>query len=167
MTQKRQKRSRHKFEHECQLQKPVLLRLANISLHEIKWLKEKIAETQGWAEADIKTIRERFGQALGPLEDKLFEHEKNLLAIMKTNKTVLFEERDKIDLENGSLLYSRGSKVKIPRNALELIETQGWAEAIKVAKSVDRDLVDTWPDEKLAVIGAERKSVEEFDYETT
>jgi hypothetical protein len=91
--------------------------------------------------------------------------ETDLIVLMKENKGDLFDDRDQVDLEHGTLLYGKEDKVSIPRDALEKIKAQGWKEAIKVAESIDRAVVETWPVERLVVIGAERKPVEVFDWE--
>jgi hypothetical protein len=84
---------------------------------------------------------------------------------MKSNKIVLFDGTDIVRLVNGSLIHSVADKVSIPRDALAKCEELGFAEVIKIAKSLDRDAVEKWPDERLILIGAERKQKEEFSYD--
>jgi len=44
-------------------------------------------------------------------------------------------------------------------------EEQGFGEVVKIAKSLDREAIEKWPDERLFLIGAERKPKEEYSYD--
>jgi len=51
------------------------------------------------------------------------------------------------------------------RNVLERLEEMGFSEAVRVAKSVDWDVLERWPDEKLNLVGTERVPKETIEYE--
>jgi hypothetical protein len=116
-------------------------------------------------EAEIEKLRHRSRVLLAPFYAALAEHEKELLALMKREKDEIFGKLDRVELRNGVLLHGEEVKISIPRNALGKIEACGWEEAIRVAKSVDRSVVESWSDERLSAIGATRKPVESFSYE--
>ena len=40
-----------------------------------------------------------------------------------------------------------------------------FGEVVKIVKSLDREAIEKWPDERLFLIGAERKPKEEFNYD--
>ena len=140
--------------------------IADQALADLVKLESEIA----FAENDFKT---RMAQILA--ESHLFidmmqvrrkELIRGLKMLMKSETDALFDGRDLVDLPHGRLLHSREPMVSIPKNALIKIEEAGWAaEAIQVVKSVIRGVVEKWPDEKLAVIGAARKLVDSFTYE--
>ena len=88
-----------------------------------------------------------------------------LRQLMKRHKGILFDGADCVNLTYGSLIRSVAHQVKIPRGALAKCEARGFSEAVKIAKSLDRAVVEGWPDERLFLIGAERKLVEEFKYD--
>jgi len=48
---------------------------------------------------------------------------------------------------------------------LEKVEELGYNDAIKISKSLDRSVIETWPIEKLFMIGGKKRLVEKFDYE--
>ena len=91
--------------------------------------------------------------------------DKALRQLMKKHKGILFDGADCVNLTYGSLIRSVADKVSIPRDALARCEELGFAEAIKIAKSLDREAIEKWPDERLFLIGAERKPKEEFNYD--
>ena len=127
--------------------------------------KAELDQAKARAVQEINAIKVRYAKEIAERQIFLNESEDSLIAEMKTNKTEWFRETDQIELMHGFLLYGRESKVTIPRNALAQIEDLGWLEAIKIAKSVDRGVVETWPLERLVQIGADRKEKELFSYE--
>lgn len=123
------------------------------------------------AEEEIARIRAGYGPDMEGYRKDIEQREKELKTLAKKHRGDLFDGDDKVTLENGILLYTKGSKVRIPKGALERIKTwiasgmEGFKEGIKTVESVNRPVVEKWPDEKLAVIGAEKKQVESFSYE--
>jgi len=134
-------------------------------LEELGLLRRELADLEAQAESELAAVREKYAAMLYIYKTDISEKEKALKALMKAYDPDLFGGRDKVSLPHGLLLRSEGYKVRIPRNALARIEAQGWTEAVKVVKSLDRDVVAKWPDSRLAVIGAERKRVVSYDYE--
>lgn len=141
------------------------LKEADQLLEELAVLKTHLAEIQAEAEAKMKAVRERYDWQVQNAKLEISEREKVLKSLMKIHDPELFDGRDKVDLPHGLLLRSEGYKVRIPRDALKKIEAQGWTEAVKVVKTVDRDVVAKWPESRLVVIGAERRRVVTYEYE--
>jgi len=139
---------------------------ANELLKSIKLLDAEISACQAKAAKEQERIRQEYYNRLTPLQEKLAGLDKDIRKLMKRNKIVLFIDTDKVALENGILIYGTEPKVIIPRGALARAEEHGLDEAIHVAKSLDRAVVKTWPDDKLELIGATRKPSEQFEYET-
>jgi len=135
-------------------------------------LLEDIAETtmevgalEAKAQAEIDAIQERCGPKIQELRSSLAGLDKDLKKLMKKEVAAIFEGDDKVALPHGWLIHGREDHVTIPRDALQKLENLGWNEAIKVAKSVDRDMVEKWPVEKLFAIGAEKNPVDKWGYE--
>ena len=123
----------------------------------------KTAEVE--AEAEIETVRAHFARSIDPLRERLQGLDKELITLMKSRQVPLFDGRDTLKLLHGILLYNKEDKVSIPRDALEKIKGLGWKEAILIAESVNRAVVEKWPDERLVVIGAKRKEKKTYSYE--
>ncbi|MFA5754170.1 MAG: host-nuclease inhibitor Gam family protein [Patescibacteria group bacterium] len=114
---------------------------------------------------EIEAVKTKYQAHINEWKNNLADTEKDLIALMKKNKRVLFDAADQVDLDNGVLLYSKKLHTKIPKNAVEAIDAQGWEDGLKRTVAVDREVVSAWPVEKLTVIGAERTEKEVFDYE--
>jgi len=124
----------------------------------------QLAALQEQAEAEIAAVREKYGARVGRISDEIKALDKEVKSLAKNNIEI-FDGKDQITLPHGILLHGKEKKVIIPKGALEKIEAQGWDEAIKIAKSIDRAVVEKWPVEKLVMIGAKRRTVETFNYE--
>lgn len=120
---------------------------------------------QSVAEYEIERIRSQYSEKLAEYKEQIKSLDKDVKSLARKNKAEVFDGKDQVSLDHGILLWGKEKKVSIPRDALDKIEIQGWTEAIKIAKSVDRTIVEKWPVERLTVIGAERKTVEKFSYE--
>jgi hypothetical protein len=116
-------------------------------------------------EAKIAQINAELKEKLLPVIGALQADEKAIIALMKKNKTILFDETDVVHLPPGSLIRTAGDKVTIPRNALQSCKDNGFQDVIKIAESLDREAIEKWPDTKLILIGATRKPSEEFKYD--
>ncbi len=138
---------------------------ANDLLSSIRALMGSLERVQADADAAAKKVMAGYAFRAQLIKDGLTDKQKELLAFMKENRQNLFGEGDLVDLTNGVLLYSKGLKVSIPRDALAKAEEQGFTEVIKIEKSLDREAVEKWPDERLFLIGAQRKPAEEYAYE--
>ena len=84
---------------------------------------------------------------------------------MKKERDLYFAETDVLQLQHGALIHEEGDHVKIPRDALEKCKELKFLDVIKKVESLDREAIEKWTDEKLLLIGAERKPVENFSYD--
>lgn len=129
---------------------------------QIRYLVERTEE-------EVKLIRERYHAQISQFQEHLSALKKELIGLMKSNQAAIFDGRDKVSLEHGWLIYRKEWHVSIPKDkerVIEIIEAYGWTEAIRIAKSVDRGVVEAWPEERLVVINARRRIVEKYAYET-
>ena len=137
-------------------------------LEELAALKQGAEQSQSEAQMELEAVRVKHESKIAFWKGGLLEKEKELHALMKGQVVPLFDGRDTVALEHGILLHTKDWRVSIPRDAKQKIEDQGWAnEALIISKSVDRAVVSRWSDERLFMIGAKRKLVENFGYEIT
>ncbi len=134
-------------------------------LADIADCSRRIAALEAEAEQSMLVIRENYAAMIEPLRDQLGKTIAWLKDTMKSNKKMLFLEADVVNLPHGSLIHALVDKVHIPKTALATCEKLGFAEVVKIAKALDRDAIEKWSDEKLVLIGAERKQKEEFSYD--
>lgn len=138
---------------------------ADAYLHEIAVRTADLRDLHAEAEMAIQEIWERYALRIEAQDVLLKSAIVALVQTMKHEKAVLFADTDVVNLAHGFLIRELADKVKIPKTALAKCEELGFDEVIKIAKSLDREAVEKWPDAKLFLIGAERKQKEEFSYD--
>lgn len=134
-------------------------------LEELWLLRLELSDFEAQAEAELRAVQERYAADIDRYRSEIAARDKELKAIMKDHDPEIFHGADKVTLPHGLLLRSEGYKVRIPRDALPKIEAKGWHEAIRVVKSINRDVVSKWPESRLAVIGAKRRKTVSYEYE--
>ncbi|MDX9820638.1 MAG: host-nuclease inhibitor Gam family protein [Syntrophales bacterium] len=134
--------------------------LAEISQH-----KKEIEHVLKQYEEELARAAEYCRAQTQPLKELLALCEAALTKLMKLEKRALFAVGDVLNLDHGSLIHSLVDKVSIPRDALGKCEELGFTEVVKIVKSLDREAIEKWPDQRLFLIGAERKPKEGFNYD--
>ena len=138
---------------------------ANKLLAEIRDISGGIEMLEGEFNDQVEKLKAKYAGQIKSLKEILDADEKQLVGLMKTGRRDLFDGTDIVRLSNGVLLHESKDKVQIPRDAVKKLEACGFDDAVKIAKSVDRAMVESWPDAKLLLIGAIRKPVETFSWE--
>ena len=134
-------------------------------LGDILQTTQEIARLQAAYDDAVNALTESFDGKAIFLRESLKDDDARLKVLMKHSKVELFTDTDVVNLAHGSLIRALVDKVKIPKTALATCEALGFADVVKIAKSLDREAVEKWSDEKLILIGAERKPKEEFSYD--
>ena len=138
---------------------------ADALLAEIRIRSGELAALEAEAQAKIAAITAEYEEKLAPQRLLLAGADKALTGLMKAEKKALFADGDVVSLPHGSLIRNQDWKVTIPRDALGQCEKLGFAEVIKIAKSLDREAIEKWAAERLFLIGAERKPATKYPYE--
>lgn len=125
----------------------------------------EMAALEAEAQAKIAAITAEYENKITPYREAVKDLDKTLIDLMKAEKKTLFAGGDVVNLPHGSLIRSQEWKVKIPRDAIGKCEELGFTDVVRIAKSLDREAVEKWPEEKLFLIGAERKPATKFSYE--
>jgi hypothetical protein len=99
--------------------------------------------------------------------DNLSRLETELKTLAREHHPDFFGESEscRVELPHGALLFALERRVKRARGVLENLKAEGFTQAVKIAESVDWDLLETWPEERLWLVGTERKTKEVYAYE--
>ncbi len=138
---------------------------ADALLQDIRDLGDEIQRQEAEYQQALAALTEKHRERVSAYKAELVKRENLLMLLMKQNRQILFDGRDIVRLANGALIHGTEDRVKIPRDALSKCEQLGFNDAVKIAKSIDREAIEKWPDEKLFLIGAERKPRETFSYD--
>lgn len=142
--------------------------LADSILVEIGELTEALHHAEAKMEQELAAFKERWSQDLAPTREQLAALDKELKVYARENHNLFFGKAEscRVNLPHGVLMYDRSDYVVKKRSLTwERLEALGFPEAVKVDKSVNWDLLNTWPEEKLWAVGTEKKTKETFGYE--
>ena len=123
---------------------------------------------QGRANAALESLAATWRERLKPLQERLAILNLDLRALEKQERLAFFGESEdcRVDLPQGALIFQMSRHVKKVKSLTwEALEEAGFPEAVRVVKSVDWDLLETWPEEKLIMVGTERVKKENYSYE--
>ena len=134
-------------------------------LAQIRDISGGIGMLEGEFNDAVEKLKVKYSAEVKGLKEILAEYEKQLIGLMKTGRRDLFDGTDIVRLANGVLLHESKEKVSLSRETLELCKQHGFTEAVKIAESLDRAVLEQWPDPKLLLVNAARKRVESFNYE--
>ena len=138
---------------------------ADALLEDVINLREATDRLMAERKAALDKVSLQYDPQINSLIDMMEENDKALKRVMKSAKTALFADTDIVYLAHGTLIHANEDRVTIPRDALAKCEELGFVDAIVTSKSLCREIVTRWSDEKLVMIGAERKPVEMYNYE--
>jgi len=142
-------------------------KIADRILAEIAELSESLALNEEIMNEALDAVRQRYAPTIQEYSCIIKEKEKTLVKLMKEDRAAIFEGEDTVELVHGLLLHGEDLKVKIPRDAVAALERLEWEDGLKRSVSINREVIEKWPEERLFAIGAERKLKETFDYELT
>ena len=155
---------------------------ADDALCEIADLKGTIKHLAAKCAAEQQKIIDKYTADIAAFETMLESCEKSLLSLLKANKATLWgaeatnlklftiPHSEIVYLENGELRYEVSTPVALPKSHEALCEHlislgAGYIEAVKIKKSLDKDQINAWPDNQLAIVGLTRKGPKEaFDF---
>ena len=143
-----------------------LKREADLLLAAIGETRREVAAFKAEADKELAQVKSRHKARIDAGRASLARMEKTLERLSRTHKRTLFVDGDRCQLAHGSLVHAVGEAVRRARGVgVELLKELDYLDAVAVTERVDWDVIDTWPDEKLAAIGTERKVKETFSYE--
>ena len=136
-------------------------------------LLKQLGETEGVLknlltryEEDMAKVRRKYEKSVQAARESKADLERELEKLAKKHKADLFfTDDDRCDLKHGALLYRLERKVKRIKGMLETLESLGITGPIKIAKSVDWDKLEAWPEPELERIGTKRVAKEKIEFE--
>ncbi|SDB03529.1 Bacteriophage Mu Gam like protein [Desulfonatronum thiosulfatophilum] len=137
-------------------------------------LKTRLEEEKDRYDAETRQVKERFTELVAPTVARLKETEKEIEALATRHQVDLFGTPDKdqaaagvrCGLPSGSLILTVRQVVrKAKAVTVEALKGLGWLDGVRVEESVAWDKIEGWTDERLAVIGTERKDKASITWE--
>jgi phage host-nuclease inhibitor protein Gam len=145
-----------------------LKQVADDLLCEIRESDDAVKYLMAEYEAEKKRMDAAYAAKIAPIEGDRDEAARRLATLMKKGKNEIFRDGDVVYLAHGSLIRSLSCPVAFPRShdpIIAALEACGFKDEVRIKKSLDKDALGKWPDDRLALVGLARKEVEEFSYD--
>ncbi len=136
-------------------------------LAEIQAATGELRELKAEAEGQIAEMRRHWAVKMADPTARLAELDKKMRKLEKKHRLEIFGDREsvRVELQYGYLQFELSRYVKKARAITpEKLEELGHIEAVKIAKSVAWEVLETWPDWRLLALGTERVSKEIYEY---
>lgn len=140
-------------------------------VNEINGTLSKIAAL----DAELKTIDKNDDERIAAIKAEAAKHgkrlrvqikllEKALRKYGKDNKRLICSNDTRsIELPFGTIGFRRSTSLKVSPDTMELLEKK-FPKAIRVKKTIDKNELRKWDDEKLGRVGAKKRTADNFYY---
>lgn len=140
---------------------------ANEALREIGELKRIQKDIEIRMNDDIAKIKAGAEHDAASYMSRCTALENGLMAFADTNKIELFKDKRSVDLNYGSIGYRKSSELGTLRGStwktvLGKLKELAFKEAIRVKEEPDREVMSQWPDERLELVGCQRREKDTF-----
>ena len=139
--------------------------LADQLLSDIAAKKAEIDKLSAQMEAERVVIADRYKMPIAQAIGSLAGLEVDLEVLVKQNREELLHGKDRAEFLHGSVMLKIEKRVKRIRTMLNKLKAAAMKSAIKVAESVDWDVVDKFDDATLKKLGTKRVPKDIFSYE--
>ena len=141
-------------------------------------LRAALGVIQAEAVLRLGKVKEFYSGRLKPLKDQAVSLDKKIKGLAKKERTMFFRQAgDQVTLPHVILTFDVDEHVKQAEGVLANLEElavmelagapgyEGFAEAIRIEKSVRYEILEKWNEARLLMVGTDRVSKEVFSYE--
>lgn len=140
---------------------------ANEALQEIGELKRIQKDIELQMNDDIAKIKAGAEQDAASYMARCTALENGLMAFADANKLELFKDKRSVDLNYGSIGYRKSTELGTLKGCtwktvLGKLKELAFKEAIRIKEEPDREIMSQWPDERLELVGIQRREKDTF-----
>ncbi len=144
---------------------------ANDALREIGELNRVLAEIENRMNDDIAAIKSAAAEDAATYRSRLEALENGVYAFAELKKNDLFDDkRRSVKLDFGIIGYRRSHEIGTSKGftwkaVLAKLKELAFVEAIRIKEEPDKEIMKSWPVERLNLVGCEKKEKDTFWYE--
>lgn len=144
---------------------------ANDAMREIGELRRVIAGIEDRMNDDIDVLKARAAEEAAHFRARLESLENGVHAFAEIRKDELFDDkRRSVRLDFGTIGYRRSHEVGLAKGftwkaVLAKLRELAFKEAIRVKEEPDKDILKSWPGERLDLVGCVKKEKDTFWFE--
>jgi len=133
------------------------------ALAEMAALERKMIQAALDMQEVCDTAKKKAAEIVAPLQARFKELEGGIKKWATMNKSTLFVERKSIDSPFGVFGFQASTSIRQmdgvkEAETLEKIKSFGFKDAIRTTEEVNKEAMENWPDERLALVGCKRQT---------
>lgn len=137
------------------------------ALAEMAALERKIALSRLAMQESIDLAKERSQEECTPLERRHKELFNGVKSWAKRNKASMFDKKRSLDLVFGVIGFQGSTKIQqmsgmSEEYTLEKLKGYGFKAGIRITEKVDKEAMEKWTDERLALVGLIRRTSDNY-----
>lgn len=139
---------------------------ADQALYEVAQFRARIKAAEAAAEERINAVRRAAAETAAPQLARIQELERAILTFAETHRNTVFTKgRKSVELQFGSLGYRKSTKISVKKSTLDKLKELGFEDGIRRTEAVNKEAMQEWPDDRLALVDARRQAADTFWYE--
>jgi phage host-nuclease inhibitor protein Gam len=132
------------------------------ALAEMAALERKMTQADLDAQEICDAAKAKAADIKRPLSARFKELEAAIKKWATMNKSVLFVERKSLDLAFGVFGFNASTKIQqmngvSEEETLAKLKQYGFADGIRIIEQVNKEAMETWPEERLSLVGCLRR----------
>ena len=141
------------------------------ALAEMAALERKVAQAKLTMQEECDAAKARACEIITPLESRYKELEAALKKWATMNRSELFAERKTLDLAFGVIGFLASTKIKQMNGVSEAetlakLKSFGFTDGIRVTETPDKEAMEKWPEDRLALVGCIRRITDNWQCKT-
>ena len=143
---------------------------ANDAMKEYGELKRITQDIESRLNDDIAALKAQAAEDAAQHNTRMAALENGLTAFSEAHKTDIFKDKRSLTLDYGTLGYRKSTELGTGKGAtwktvLGKLKELAFKEAIRIKEEPDKEVIGQWPEERLALIGCERREKDAFWFE--
>lgn len=143
---------------------------ANDAMKEYGELKRITQDIESRLNDDIAALKAEAAEEAAQHNTRMAALENGLTAFSEAHKTDIFKDKRSLTLDYGTLGYRKSTELGTIKGStwktvLGKLKELAFKEAIRIKEEPDKEIIGQWPEERLALIGCERKEKDTFWFE--
>lgn len=143
---------------------------ANDAMREYGELKRITQDIESRLNDDIAALKAQAAEEAAQHLTRMSALENGLNSFSEVHKAEIFKDKRSLTLDYGTLGYRKSTELGTVKGStwktvLGRLKELAFSEAIRVKEEPDKDVIGQWPEERLALIGCERREKDAFWFE--
>ncbi len=146
---------------------------ANGALAEIAEIDRAVEAINARLNEDVDSLKEAASDEIAPLVERKLALGGGLENFAQLHRTELFKSKKSRELDFGVIGFRKSTSLGLVKGAcstwkevLGKLKELAFKEAVRIREDVDKEVMSTWPNERLDIVGVKRIEKDEFFYET-